>query len=500
MNNFNTQKIDIIDLDKIQIKQFFLTQKAYSTINLPTYFKFENLLTTLDNVLQSKTINDIKNQNPSDFENINYKIYTNKNGKFDWRKLELLNPAIYVLLVNLVAKNWEGIKYRLQELKCERISACGLPVVGIENDEIINLTNFQIFNWWDTIEQESLRLSLKFRYFSQTDISDCYGSLYTHTIPWALDGKEQAKKNNREKIKTFADNIDYLIRQMTNNQTNGIPQGSVLMDLIAEIVLAYCDKELECRICFDIVDYQILRYRDDYRIFTNSLEDSEKILKHLNDILKESGFRLNEAKTQILDEIILNSVKKDKIYALSTHRFNASKLYKKALSVYDFSHKFPNSGSLINILNKFAKRCEKKENLSSNEVLTIISIIFAISENSPRYYAEIIRIISILIKFLDKNQKYELLRDIYAKLQKRPFTEFAEIWLQRLDRELEIDYESKICKCIKNGSNKLWENSWLKPEILEIFNQIPFIDMTEFMKLDNQISADEISENLYNLY
>jgi hypothetical protein len=52
-------------------------------------------------------------------------------------------------------------------------------------------------------------------------------------------------------------------------QTNGIPQGSVLMDFIAEMVLGYIDERLSQ--CLDKkMDYRIIRYRDDYRIFTNS--------------------------------------------------------------------------------------------------------------------------------------------------------------------------------------------------------------------------------------
>jgi hypothetical protein len=52
-------------------------------------------------------------------------------------------------------------------------------------------------------------------------------------------------------------------------QTNGIPQGSVLMDFIAEMVLGYIDECLS-RCLDEKMDYRIIRYRDDYRIFTNS--------------------------------------------------------------------------------------------------------------------------------------------------------------------------------------------------------------------------------------
>jgi hypothetical protein len=48
-----------------------------------------------------------------------------------------------------------------------------------------------------------------------------------------------------------------------------LPQGSVLMDFIAEMVLGYIDECLsEC--LDENMNYHIIRYRDDYRIFTNN--------------------------------------------------------------------------------------------------------------------------------------------------------------------------------------------------------------------------------------
>ena len=76
------------------------------------------------------------------------------------------------------------------------------------------------------------------------DISNCYGSIYTHTIPWALHTKHVAKSNQNNND-LLGNKIDSLIQLMQNGQTNGIPQGSVLMDFIAEIILSYVDKLLD---------------------------------------------------------------------------------------------------------------------------------------------------------------------------------------------------------------------------------------------------------------
>ena len=63
------------------------------------------------------------------------------------------------------------------------------------------------------------------------------------------------------------------------------------MDFVAECVLGYVDSAITTE--FDEPrDFRILRYRDDYRIFTNSDERGEFILKVISDKLRSVGMRL----------------------------------------------------------------------------------------------------------------------------------------------------------------------------------------------------------------
>ena len=105
-------------------------------------------------------------------------------------------------------------------------------------------------------------------------LTNCYGSLYTHSISWALHTKEVCKerKNNWEKYKKtkplLGDLIDQLVRAGRSGQTNGISQGSVVMDFLAELVLGYVDTIISKKLNNEgIENYKILRYRDDYRNF-----------------------------------------------------------------------------------------------------------------------------------------------------------------------------------------------------------------------------------------
>jgi len=53
----------------------------------------------------------------------------------------------------------------------------------------------QIIHWSEEVERKSIICSLEYDYLFHTDIMDCYGSIYTHSIPWALHDKAIAKKS-----------------------------------------------------------------------------------------------------------------------------------------------------------------------------------------------------------------------------------------------------------------------------------------------------------------
>ena len=128
----------------------------------------------------------------------------------------------------------------------------------------------------EKIEQASLKISLEYEYVFITDITNCYGSIYSHSIDWALcdGGKNEAKQNKYNgNNNTLGAIIDTKIEGMNYGQTNGIPQGSALMDFIAEMILGYADIELTNYLKNDPKiqgqNFKILRYRDDYRIFVS---------------------------------------------------------------------------------------------------------------------------------------------------------------------------------------------------------------------------------------
>src|SRR3990167_2026569 len=93
----------IINLDAKQAKDFFLLEDSYYNFDLPPYFKFDELICQVELFVKTKKLQDCiicKKQHPKYYEDVNYRLFGNKNGRYDWRKLQLVHPVIYVLLVN----------------------------------------------------------------------------------------------------------------------------------------------------------------------------------------------------------------------------------------------------------------------------------------------------------------------------------------------------------------------------------------------------------------
>lgn len=442
----------ILKLSHMGARQFLLKAGSYCTLDLPPYIEFEKLLDGIDGKLNGKNLSDFfhTSNKPRDYDDVNYVIINNKNGKYAWRPLQLVHPALYVSLVHKITdnKHWETIQNRfIFFAKNKKVECLSHPVKALTQQKD---KAEQILHWWQEVEQRSIELALDYEHLIQTDITDCYGSIYTHSIAWALHGKDSAKSNKNDKT-LIGNLIDTHIQDMCHGQTNSIPQGSVLMDFIAEMVLGYTDSELTKKIVANtITDYHILRYRDDYRIFVNNTQDGEKILKLLTETLIDIGLKLNPSKTSITDQVIKESIKPDKLFWIGQKQKEGG-LQKQLLIIYNLSQQFPNSGSLVMALTDYHKRISNLTK-TKGDLLPLISIITDIAYHNPRTYAISSAILSLFIHLIESNdEKQSLVDKIIKRFEKIPNTGHLLIWLQRITIKFNKEYEYKepLCQLVK---------------------------------------------------
>lgn len=149
-------------------------------------------------------------------------------------------------------------------------------------------------------ELPKLRLKAlsRFKYCVFTDVARCFPSIYTHSIPWAINGKAKAKLDfSAQSTSIHGNRLDFLFRQAQQQQTVGIPVGPDTSRLTSEIILSAVDADFRRSSIGKKSAY--LRHVDDYWIGANSLEDCEKLLGGLRKSLRNFELDTNEFKTKI---------------------------------------------------------------------------------------------------------------------------------------------------------------------------------------------------------
>lgn len=487
----------ILELSSDEARTFLLKKESYCNFDLPPYFDFSIILEAVAGILNGNALGrDVQCQSPRDFDDVNHTVLNNKDGRHAWRPFQLIHPALYVSLVNQITSSdhWKTIKNRFGQFSAnKKISCLSVPVESL-TDEVDKAE--QITQWWMQVEQASLELALDYEFIIHSDITDCYGQIYTHSIAWAVHTKPEAKKKeNRRDHSLLGNVIDDHIQDMRHGQTNGIPQGSVLMDLIAELVLGYADHELTTKIdAAGIEDYKILRYRDDYRIFVNNSRDGDHILKLLTEVMIDLGMKLSPAKTKVSDQVVRSSVKEDKLSWICRRQLDRS-FQKHLMLIHDHSLAYPNSGSLAVALKDFHKRIV--EVATCHQPLALISIVVDIAFRNPRTYAVCSAIISKLISQLGSDdERLSVVKKIELKFSRIPNTGHLFIWLQRICLPFapEADFNEPLCHLVAGENATIWNSDWISAhKIKEVINETLIVDRDVVEQLDAVVPVEEVS-------
>ncbi|HEY60058.1 MAG TPA: RNA-directed DNA polymerase [Anaerolineae bacterium] len=487
----------LIELSNIEAKSHFLKGSSYFNNDFPSYISFEPILVNVTDVLDGGAFGPFQSTKPDDFSKVNYNFLSNKDGKFAWRPLELIHPAIYVSLVNTICDpdNWKKIQKRFSKFEDGIVECCSAPVMSLDSQSD---TAKQITSWWKRIEQKSIEYSLRFSHILHTDVTDCYGSLYTHSISWAIHDKKESKEKRADKS-LLGNKIDSHIRASRCGQTNGISQGSVLMDFIAEVVLGYVDERINLNLPTDKkYNFHILRYRDDYRIFANSDELVEKILKVISSELREVGMRLGVSKTFLNRNVVEGSIKPDKlacIELLDLGETNANTIQKQLLRLHSFGQRFPNSGALRRLVSEFHSNINTMTK-RPDDLEVQVAIATDIGFVSPGTFPAIAAILSHLISLASTKEKLELWEKVRKKMARVPYNGYLEIWLQRVVQTKEIglkfDSVEPICKIVNGETSDLWENGWITSHDLKNALEVSKIIVGSVSDTEEVVQPEEI--------
>lgn len=199
------------------------------------------------------------------------------------------NPFLYCKLCKCLSDNWPRIQSHFQNnTQAQAYKISRIHIRKIANSRVLFKMNYK--NWKDDPSPEPDFLIGK-RWQISADISTCFPSIYTHSLPWALVGKESAKSRTN---KTYWFNrIDSCARSLTDGETHGVLIGPHASNLLSEIVLVVIDNNLYSQ------GWEFVRYIDDYTCYTNTYEKGQEFLCALSRELRDFGLVLNSKKSKV---------------------------------------------------------------------------------------------------------------------------------------------------------------------------------------------------------
>lgn len=207
------------------------------------------------------------------------------------RQLGVPNPMAYQLLCKCISDNWGQIQAYIKQKTLGQsyiVSRIHLrKMAGTKALFKMNYTNWKV----DGTPEPDLLIGSK--YVVHADISTCFPSIYTHSIPWALVGKDFAKQHaGRRWANEWYNQIDHYAQISKNGETHGLLIGPHASNLLGEIILTSVDCEL-------VHNWAYIRNIDDYTCFVKTYEEAQLFLTELSTELRKYDLVLNHKKTEI---------------------------------------------------------------------------------------------------------------------------------------------------------------------------------------------------------
>lgn len=353
------------------------------------------------------------------------------------RPMAIPEPFAYSSLCKSLSNNWSDLKLHFQNKTVnEKFKVSRIHLRKLYKKSELFEMNYKNFTKDGEPEQDIL---IKSRYIASADISNCFPSIYSHSIAWALVGKTFAKTNKDSTL--WFNRLDFCTRNVKFGETNGVLIGPHASNLISEIILVAVDSELVKQ------GFRYVRNIDDYTCYVDSHENAERFFLCLSEELKKYELVLNNKKSKIIPLPQANV----KNWVTKLNHFNFTNTYtafgKEAIRVKELK------GFL-----DFAIGLMLEENSDASIINYAIKIISNkyLGRNAKDYYIKkihhLVLLYPYLISLLDHNVfgQHQIEKEIIKSIAKDIFVyglgkkiyeacSYAIYWALKYDFNIEID-------------------------------------------------------------
>lgn len=285
------------------------------------------------------------------------------------REIGVPVPMAYSLLCLRIKENWDKIQKHFSDCtEGQKHNVSRIHIRKMSHAKSLFKMNYE--NWKIDGSPES-DLLIGSKYIVHADIAKCFQSIYSHSIPWALVGKTEAKSKAKKRYDNYWFNqLDHSITFCKNGETHGLLIGPHASNVLSEIILSVVDKEL-CK------KWHYTRHIDDYTCYVDSMENAQLFLVDLKTELGKFDLLVNDKKTKII-ELPTAMTKQWKRQLEHPQQFYRNGIfdYKSARAYFDNAIEIlNNNGNDAAILN-YAIKALPIEDMSRQAKLLCIKTIF----------------------------------------------------------------------------------------------------------------------------
>lgn len=218
------------------------------------------------------------------------------------RTMGIATPMKYQKLCRALYDNWDEIKEHFHtKTDGEEYRVSRIHLRKRKGTKSLFMMNYKDWRVDGNPETDLLITNSRTaKYLVQADISTCFPSIYTHSLIWALVGKQEAKVSRKDDNQWY-NKLDKACSSMKNGETHGLLIGPHASNLLSEIILTSID-----RVMYD-KGYRYVRNIDDFDCYVESYEKAQIFLRDLEAALREYDLPLNHKKTKITELPIANA-------------------------------------------------------------------------------------------------------------------------------------------------------------------------------------------------
>jgi len=357
------------------------------------------------------------------------------------RDFALVDPRHYHDMVTYMIEDWPFILGHLFH-DDQKIYAYSFPIplTRKEPGTISSLrAGRMIYEFLEMAEGDLVAEAHKYKFLLRTDIRNFYASIYTHSIPWALQGKANARQD-RFNIDSLGKKLDVLAQYSNDQCTNGIAVGPAISDLLSEMLLAAIDLDCSRKLAQKGIDFVGVRFKDDYRFLCRSEDDARTITVSLQQCMQAYNLTLSEEKSYCLKlpEGLFRPWKAHyKNHSLSHRRSISYRVFERTLqSVLQIDVQISGTGIIDRFLSELTNDTYNlKLQLNDKQQRSALSLLLLLRERRAKTFPVILAIVESLLNKYSQNQdlamhiKNALLTMLQLKAAKPSENEYEILWL-----------------------------------------------------------------------